>query len=172
MNNPRVPLRLGSVRAALCTLCIEMPDNCATKDRGPGCCAIIGAVGSGCSWTSDWSCPGKPAGRKGVAQDDGSDGWRCCCIIAFANPLAPSPPHPPPSPPRAPRPDIPSGKLQFYGREGKLWVNDEPLRIKGISMSTCACTTIGAVKGAHLALLVPRLQIGLEVKTGEAHLWG
>ena len=43
------------------------------------------ASGSGCDWTSKWTCPpgtanhhGHP-GPKGYAGDDGSPGFKCCC---------------------------------------------------------------------------------------------
>jgi len=34
---------------------------------------------TGCSWTQDHSCPGQPEGWSGVAGDDGSTGFKCCC---------------------------------------------------------------------------------------------
>mmetsp|Transcript_2114 Transcript_2114/g.5193 ORF Transcript_2114/g.5193 Transcript_2114/m.5193 type:complete len:600 (+) Transcript_2114:97-1896(+) len=34
---------------------------------------------SGCAWTSQYSCPGQDAGDKGLAADDESLDWQCCC---------------------------------------------------------------------------------------------
>ena len=36
----------------------------------------------GCGWTVQYSCPGQPHGSKGLAGDDGSEGYRCCCGAA------------------------------------------------------------------------------------------
>ena len=108
-------------------------DVCPAGTQGTECCELIGAVGEGCAWTREYSCPGHPiAGAKGSAKDDGSDGFKCCCEIAF---LIPTPPPPPPFPPASPfsRPPISPGVLDIYGHEGKLWVNGEPLAIKGIN---------------------------------------
>ncbi|CAE8643156.1 unnamed protein product, partial [Polarella glacialis] len=33
---------------------------------------------TGCSWTSDWSCPGQKVGRRGIAAHEGM-GFECCC---------------------------------------------------------------------------------------------
>jgi hypothetical protein len=33
---------------------------------------------TGCGWTKDYACPGK-TGRVGIASDDGTVGYRCCC---------------------------------------------------------------------------------------------
>lgn len=40
---------------------------------------------TGCAWTADWGCPSQPApaGRKGLATDDGSTGYKCCCLNAM-----------------------------------------------------------------------------------------
>ena len=35
--------------------------------------------GTGCGWTREYSCPGRPRGTQGVAMDDGTEGYRCCC---------------------------------------------------------------------------------------------
>lgn len=37
------------------------------------------AVNDDCSWTSTYACPGSLAGTNGYANDDGTDGFRCCC---------------------------------------------------------------------------------------------
>ena len=43
------------------------------------CSVAEPCAGVDCSWTSDWSCPGHARGRKGVASDDGTFGYYCCC---------------------------------------------------------------------------------------------
>ena len=36
-----------------------------------------------CSWTAEWSCPGSVVeGTKGVASDDGTVGFNCCCALS------------------------------------------------------------------------------------------
>jgi len=45
----------------------------------PDSCADTCAVGGGCSWTKEYSCPWSSAGTKGRAWDDGSMGYKCCC---------------------------------------------------------------------------------------------
>jgi len=37
----------------------------------------------GCSWTRDYSCPGQAWGRYGLAHDEGSRGYRCCCKLGL-----------------------------------------------------------------------------------------
>lgn len=44
-----------------------------------------------CGWTIDWACPGGPVGQKGYATDDGSLGFRCCCILTAKPTPEPSP---------------------------------------------------------------------------------
>jgi len=34
-----------------------------------------------CAWTVDFSCPSAPVGSKGHASNDGSLGFKCCCIL-------------------------------------------------------------------------------------------
>jgi len=34
---------------------------------------------TGCGWTAQWSCPNQGRGTQGVAGNDGSPGYRCCC---------------------------------------------------------------------------------------------
>jgi len=34
-----------------------------------------------CAWTVDFSCPSAPVGRQGHASNDGSLGFKCCCIL-------------------------------------------------------------------------------------------
>lgn len=59
-----------------------------------------------------------PRGSKGVARDDGSDGFKRCCKCGDSD-VASSSNHP-------------SIFLNFHGSRGKLYVNDEELHIKGI----------------------------------------
>merc|ERR1712232_26514 len=32
-----------------------------------------------CGWTAQYSCPWQPKGSKGVARNDGTHGYDCCC---------------------------------------------------------------------------------------------
>jgi len=51
---------------------------------------ISSCVDVDCQWTSKWSCPGElPTGTEGVATNDGSLGFACCCLRP---PMTPSPP--------------------------------------------------------------------------------
>lgn len=36
-------------------------------------------IETGCEWTKEHSCPGQPEGRKGLAKEDDSLGYKCCC---------------------------------------------------------------------------------------------
>lgn len=45
----------------------------------PGQCATY-CGSSDCGWTSTYSCPWAPPGPKGHAGDDGSIGYKCCCV--------------------------------------------------------------------------------------------
>jgi hypothetical protein len=38
---------------------------------------------TGCSWTKEWSCRGQPLGSEGATEDDGSVGFRCCCLYSL-----------------------------------------------------------------------------------------
>jgi len=38
-----------------------------------------------CEWTKEYSCPGDPVGTKGVAKNDGTMSFRCCCPNACNN---------------------------------------------------------------------------------------
>merc|ERR1719230_566209 len=67
---------------------------------------------TGCGWTKEYNCPGQPAGSKDAAGDDGSDGYKCCCLQGLWQTVvtAPSPtpvgilPEPVPVPAPVPNP--------------------------------------------------------------------
>jgi len=45
---------------------------------------------TGCDWTAERSCPGQqPAGSAGVAADDNSTGYECCCRRRLWKPICP-----------------------------------------------------------------------------------
>lgn len=48
---------------------------------GSQCSVYCGASRAACGWTKEYSCPwAKGPGTKGRAGDDGSAGYRCCCV--------------------------------------------------------------------------------------------
>mmetsp|Transcript_74945 Transcript_74945/g.231759 ORF Transcript_74945/g.231759 Transcript_74945/m.231759 type:complete len:385 (+) Transcript_74945:341-1495(+) len=49
--------------------------------KPPVCSKYIAKTG--CSWTSQWNCPGQPGGSMGKAGDDGSHGFNCCCKLGL-----------------------------------------------------------------------------------------
>jgi len=58
---------------------------------------------TGCGWTEQFSCPDEPAGSEGKSSDDGTIGYRCCCMrglwkdgISLQTPQPTPPPTPPP----------------------------------------------------------------------------
>ena len=48
---------------------------------GSQCSVYCGASRAACGWTKEYSCPwAKAPGTKGRAGDDGSAGYKCCCV--------------------------------------------------------------------------------------------
>lgn len=44
----------------------------------PGGC---NATGIDCRWTEEWGCPGQNPGSKGMAKEDGTAAFECCCKL-------------------------------------------------------------------------------------------
>ena len=45
------------------------------------CSAYCNASSAACAWTKQYSCPwARAPGTKGRASDDGSVGYKCCCV--------------------------------------------------------------------------------------------
>ena len=53
----------------------------ATSSGSSQCSTYCNASSAACDWTEQYSCPwAKTPGTKGRAGDDGSIGFRCCCV--------------------------------------------------------------------------------------------
>ena len=85
-----------SVAAQFPMLAAGVCDDAAPPPPPPPDCGEYLAT-TGCSWTISWSCPlDAHQGTEGVAGDDGSLGFHCCCEAPFTPPPLPSLPPPPP----------------------------------------------------------------------------
>mmetsp|Transcript_137609 Transcript_137609/g.343444 ORF Transcript_137609/g.343444 Transcript_137609/m.343444 type:complete len:647 (+) Transcript_137609:77-2017(+) len=57
----------------------ESPEEESKKEMEEKCSRASHGEPMPCDWTAEWSCPGQPQGAKGLADNDHSMAYKCCC---------------------------------------------------------------------------------------------
>ena len=110
-----------------CSICKPQPPNPPRPPPHPAerCAAYPASRAGGlCEWTADWACPqhvNKRQQVEGIAQDDGSEGFYCCCVFVHPPPAPPAMPPSPPVPAPPPHPDGVCRKFPEKRSGGCAW---------------------------------------------------